>query len=307
MQFTILINQSRALEWGLNAQQAFLFAYLYGCPAWAETCNVDGDLYFRLSKKKVCEDLPLLTDKPNTIHKILKCLESAGLILMAVFDNETHISITEKGIGWNRSEGVEKNPTLGKNSSQGMEKNPHRGGKNSSQGMEKNPHRGGKKSTQGVEKNPTNQSISNKIIKLDNYELNNSPEVSPVDSIFDHWKTTMNHPKARLDEKRKKKIREALKLGYTQADLIAAINGCAKSPYHMGQDGRNTTVYDDLELILRDAKHIDQFLKINSMPKAPMASQPKFDPVAYVNQTQGAAQKPIDNRDVPLRAIGNGY
>jgi hypothetical protein len=292
MQFTILINQSRALEWGLNAQQAFLFAYLYGCPAWAETCNVDGDLYFRLSKKKVCEDLPLLTDKPNTIHKILKCLESAGLILMAVFDNETHISITEKGIGWNRSEGVEKNPTLGKKSTEGVEKNPHRGGK---------------KSTVGVEKNPTNQSISNKIIKLDNYELNNSPDFSPVDSIFDHWKKTMNHPKARLDEKRKKKIREALKLGYTQADLIAAIDGCAKSPYHMGNDGRNFTVYDDLELILRDAKHIDQFLKIYAMPKAPMASQPKFDPVAYVNQTQGAAQKPIDNRDFPLRAIGNGH
>lgn len=163
MQFTILINQSRALEWSLNAQQAFLFAYLFGCPAWAETCNVDGDLYFRISKKKVCEDLPLLTDKPNTIHKIMKSLEASGLILMAVFDNETHISITEKGTYWNRVEGVEKNPTLGNNSMQGMEKNPDRGGK---------------KSTEGVEKFPTNQSISNKIIKSNNYDQLNTSDVS---------------------------------------------------------------------------------------------------------------------------------
>lgn len=136
-----------------------------------------------------------------------------------------------------------------------------------------------------------------------------TPQAADSDSvseIFSHWKTIMNHPRAKLDEKRRKKIREALKLGYTLTDLIAAIDGCAKSPYHMGQDGRNFTVYDDLELILRDAKHIDQFLKINSMPKAPMASQPKFDPVAYVNKTQGATQRPIDNPDLPLRIVGNG-
>lgn len=182
MQFTVLINQSRSLEWNLNAQQAFLFAYLFGCPAWAETCNVDGDLYFRISKKKVCEDLPLLTDKPNTIHKIMKSLEVSGLILMAVFDNETHISITEKGTYWNRAEGVEKNPTLGNISTQGVEKNPEGGGK---------------KSTAGVEKNPTNQSISNKIIKSNNYNKKNKQETAELDysvwpelpeqQVFDDW------------------------------------------------------------------------------------------------------------------------
>lgn len=155
MQFTVLINQSRALEWGLNAQQAMLFAFLYGCPAWAETCNVDGDLYFRLSKAKICNELPLLTDKPNTVHKLLKTLEALGLILMEVFDNETHFSITEKGALWNTSEGVEKNPG---------------GGKKSIPGVEKNPRRGGKKSTVGVEKNPTNQIISNQITISNNHD-----------------------------------------------------------------------------------------------------------------------------------------
>ena len=114
----------------------------------------------------------------------------------------------------------------------------------------------------------------------------NTSEVSPVDSIFNHWKARMNHPRARLDDRRKKLIRAALKLGYSETELITAVDGCAKSPYHMAQDGRNTTVYDDIELILRDAKHIDQFLKINSMPPAPMANQPKFNPVEYINRNR---------------------
>lgn len=87
--------------------------------------------------------------------------------------------------------------------------------------------------------------------------------------IFEYWKTLLKHPKAKLDDKRKKLINNALKLGYEPHDLMDAIEGCSKSPYHMGCDGRNTTVYDDLDLILRDAKHIDQFLKVNLNPPAP--------------------------------------
>lgn len=149
------------------------------------------------------------------------------------------------------------------------------------------------------QQNPTNhkpQTINHKPL-TNNQELNTNDSPQAADkfsgsmiAIFDHWKKIMNHPKAKLDDKRKKLIRAALKLGYSETELITAVDGCAKSPYHMAQDGRNTTVYDDIELILRDAKHIDQFLKINSMPPAPMANQPKFDPLAYVNR--GAVQTP---------------
>lgn len=104
-----------------------------------------------------------------------------------------------------------------------------------------------------------------------------------VVTIFEHWSIRMNHCKAKLDPKRHKLINNALNLGYSLSDLIGAIDGCAKSPYHMGTDGRNTTVYDGLDLILRDASHIDKFIKLNSMPAAPSHSQAKFDPLAYVN------------------------
>jgi uncharacterized protein YdaU (DUF1376 family) len=102
-------------------------------------------------------------------------------------------------------------------------------------------------------------------------EKENSKEKKPMSAdadllaVFDHWRTRMNHPNAKLDDKRKKLIVQALKLGYTPADLIAAIDGCAKSPFHMGQNDRST-VYDGLDLILRDASKIDHFIKLNSQP-----------------------------------------
>jgi len=101
--------------------------------------------------------------------------------------------------------------------------------------------------------------------------------------VFAYWAKRMNHTRSKLDDKRKKLINNSLKLGYEQKDLMAAIDGCAKSSYHMGTDGRNTTVYDSLELILRDAEHIDKFIKINALPQAPSNSQGKFDPLSYMS------------------------
>lgn len=86
-----------------------------------------------------------------------------------------------------------------------------------------------------------------------------------VARVFSHWRDTWNHPRAKLDAKRRQRIREALKLGYSEADLCQAISGYRNSPHHMGRNDRNT-VFDDLELFLRDAKHIDAGLKFYAAP-----------------------------------------
>lgn len=92
------------------------------------------------------------------------------------------------------------------------------------------------------------------------------PEVQEVFEVFDHWKTVMGHPAAKLDRKRKKTIEAALALGYTAEQLKIAIAGCASSAWHRGKNDRGR-VYDALDLILRDAEHIDQFISIR-MPAA---------------------------------------
>lgn len=84
--------------------------------------------------------------------------------------------------------------------------------------------------------------------------------------IFDHWKVVHEHPQAKLDAKRTKLIRKALKL-YSPDDLKRCVDGYRRSPWHQGKNDRKQ-VYDDIELMLRDAKHIDEGIKLLDKPEA---------------------------------------
>ena len=148
MQFTVTINQVKALEWGLNSQQALLFAFVYGCPSWTKPIKTDDGIFFALSKAKIIEELPLLTDKPDTAYRMLKALEEAGLIELSSTSNITLFRLTDKAIEWNQKlDGSEKYPTPPKNE----------GRKKIRSTSEKNPSKVGEKSEQGSEKSPTNQ------------------------------------------------------------------------------------------------------------------------------------------------------
>lgn len=87
------------------------------------------------------------------------------------------------------------------------------------------------------------------------------PDHDPAPGIFSYWQKVMNSPRAKLDKKRIDRIRAGLKLGYTPRELCEAIKGCSRSPWNMGQNDRNTK-YNSLELILRDADHIDKFMEL---------------------------------------------
>ncbi|WP_158541190.1 hypothetical protein [Marinomonas piezotolerans] len=93
-----------------------------------------------MSKEKVMEELPVLTDKPDTIKRYLSALEQANLINRKVIGNRIFISITAKGKLWNRKKlsesGREKNPPL---SDQVGKKIPPKQGKKSPLSREKNP------------------------------------------------------------------------------------------------------------------------------------------------------------------------
>lgn len=157
MQFTITINQAKALEWGLNAQQALLFAFVYECPSWAKLQQTaDGEFYV-LSKAKIIEELPVLTDKTDTAYRLLKQLEQAGVIDLSSTRNVTLVRLTAKGKEWNKKlDGSEKFPT--------SEKNPTSlcgDRKKIRPTSEENPIKVGKKSEQGSDISPTNQVTSN--------------------------------------------------------------------------------------------------------------------------------------------------
>lgn len=83
--------------------------------------------------------------------------------------------------------------------------------------------------------------------------------------VFELWKEVMGHPNANMDAKRKSVIAKRLSDGYTVDQLKTAINGCAQSAWHMGDNQRGNR-YDALTLILRDADHVDKFIAIAERP-----------------------------------------
>lgn len=82
-----------------------------------------------------------------------------------------------------------------------------------------------------------------------------------IDAIFEFWKVRHGFTRAKLDAKRRSKIRQRLCDRYTRQDLMDAVEGCALSPFHMGSNDRHA-VYNDIELICRDAKHVDMFIQL---------------------------------------------
>jgi len=77
--------------------------------------------------------------------------------------------------------------------------------------------------------------------------------------IFIYWKQVMKHPRAVLDAKRKRKIEARLQEGRSLEDCRLAIDGCKLSAWHMGANDRGK-VFDDIELIFRDAEHFERFM-----------------------------------------------
>ena len=174
MQYTITINQPKALEWGLNAQQTLLFAFVYECPSWANPIKTDSGIYFALSKAKIVEELPLLTDKPDTAYRLLKALRDAGLIELSSTSSITLIRLTEKAKEWNRKiDGSEKYPT-----SDALD-----GRKKIRSTSDKSPRKVGKKSDSGSDKSPTNQGTNNQGTNqvTSNQDLQDAPG-KPVQS-----------------------------------------------------------------------------------------------------------------------------
>ena len=80
-----------------------------------------------------------------------------------------------------------------------------------------------------------------------------------VQRIFDYWCHIMKKGKgAKLTPKRKKNIEARLKQGYSVDYIAKAIEGCAASEYHMGNNDTGT-IYNDIELICRYGEKLESF------------------------------------------------
>jgi len=91
-------------------------------------------------------------------------------------------------------------------------------------------------------------------------QKNVKPPDAEVMEVFRCWQQTLCHPQAVLDAKRRKRIRQALAMGYSVSQLCDAILGCSYTPHNMGHNEQGQR-YDGLHIILRDADQIDRFIR----------------------------------------------
>lgn len=223
MQFTVLINQARSLEWGLNPQQAILFSFLYEATAWADQVEKGGQFYWYMAKNKVITELPLLTDKPDTVYRLMKQLEKLGLITVTRAGHQLVYSLQEKAKSWNKTS--KNSGNISENEGDKItEKNPKKG-----QISEENPPNSGKFSEKNTEKNPTYH-ITNKSTNQD-HKSNTSgkPAGSPLDKnrYPDWFETLWKAYPPRIGSNGKKSAFNAasarLKEGHTVDELLQAV------------------------------------------------------------------------------------
>lgn len=93
---------------------------------------------------------------------------------------------------------------------------------------------------------------------------------SALATVFGAWQEATGKHRAALDGKRTRLINAALK-SYPLEDIVDAVQGWQHVPHNRGENDRQT-VYNDLELLLRDAQHIERFRDAQRDPSSIVAS-----------------------------------
>lgn len=127
MKYTISIDQVHAQEWRFSFSEAAIFSFCNELSNWADPILIDGQVWYFASRNKVIEELPWITEKPDTVYRAYKALHEKGVIRWQKHGEKDCVQLTTKGKSWNS----EKNPSLGKKSEQARknfritsEKNP---------------------------------------------------------------------------------------------------------------------------------------------------------------------------------------
>ena len=126
MRYTSSIDNVFSKKHSLTLQEAYVFSFLYTLPSWADKIIIGSDVYYFAARQKACEEIPLVTDKPDTMYRYYKALAKKGLVVFKKIDGKDYMCITNLGKKWGvKSEHSENNPNeLGKSSESNSENNP---------------------------------------------------------------------------------------------------------------------------------------------------------------------------------------
>lgn len=103
--------------------------------------------------------------------------------------------------------------------------------------------------------------------------IGRSPLSADINEICEAWRTKCGHPKAKtpLNGARALKVKARLGDKFTKDDLLQAVEGASKFPYvvngRRSQAGESHERFDDLELICRNEKQVEGFMKLAGQRK----------------------------------------
>lgn len=191
----------------ITIQEAVLLDWMMSLPSWSSKLIFENDVYYFASRHKACDDLKLLTDKPDTMYRYYKKLEEKGIVELKKFDNKDYIRFLAKCRLWNSnnhtSEQSEKNPTLF-----------------------------GNKSENDSEKNPTDSknSLSDSEVKID------------FKRLLDFFNMQTGKKSRVINETVKRSYRARIREGYTKMDIINSIQNAVKNEYHRNTNFQHLTL-----------------------------------------------------------------
>lgn len=216
MRYNSVINNIKAKEWGLSIQQAYLFSWFYELPSWANKVMIENEVFYFASKNKAVEELPILTDKTDTMYRYYKQLESLDLVTIKKVDSKDYIALTTKGKEWNfsKSDNSENNPTSFGNLSESFSEN-----------------------------NPTNN------IYNTNNNTNDNKEENSIDfsKLLLYYNSVLNKSCRVFPENVKKAFNLRVKEGYLKEDIKKVIDNASNDELHK----ENNYKYVTLEFLSR--------------------------------------------------------
>lgn len=128
-------------------------------------------------------------------------------------------------------------------------------------------------------------------------------EAEVVAKIFAFWKQEHGHPRAKLDRKRRNRIKARLREGFTPRELCIAIRAAKKDRFLMGEN-ETGTVYDGIQTLLRDAAKVEDLLELEGTKRGINGSR-VVSPPKPETWTERRARLLRDHTAEELEAMGH--
>jgi hypothetical protein len=209
MRYSTTINNLKATEWGLTIQQSYLFSWFYELPSWANKVMIENEIFYFASKNKAVEELPILTDKTDTMYRYYRQLEDLGLVVIKKIDGKDYIALTPKAKEWNFSK---------------------------SEYSENNPSIVGNLSENNSDLNPTYNNINtNNNIKEDKEKID-------FNSLIKYYNQKFKKSVRVFPEKAKKQFEYLIKLKYNKSDIKKVIDMAFLDDFHKKDNYKYVTL-----------------------------------------------------------------